>query len=101
MKSRFTKLALMATLALAIAFILSCSDDKDEGGGWLTCSELDALRDRCESVWEAEYEACNNDACRDAADTKEDKCLNDGACNGTSVDVCSAHYNGCHGHNGD
>jgi len=84
---------LAASLLLALAFTLSCSDDK---GGWLTCKELYNLENKCYNKYKTEYNACDNgndnDECYDALDAKVDKCVIDDACNGTSMNKCEEHY---------
>jgi len=84
---------LAASLLLALAFTLSCSDD-DKGGGWLSCKEFFAHIDRCDDKYEKEYNTCSDDACRDAVDANDTKCILD-ACNGTSKQECKAHYSSC------
>jgi len=91
-----SKIALVAAIGLALTFTLSCSDDDDKGGRWLTCEEFASLEDSCESKYSAEYDACKYDeACEHAVNAKMDKCFMDGACNGTSKNECLAHYISC------
>jgi len=78
---------LVASLLLALALTLSCSDDK---GGWLTCKEFYKLIDKCSSKYDAE---CNGDEdCEDNVDRKIDQCVIKDACNGTGMDKCEEHY---------
>jgi len=80
---------LAASLLFALAFTLSCSDDK---GGWLTCKELETLSMKCYNNHKAEYDACKNDACDEAVGAKIEQCIISDACNGTSMDKCKEHY---------
>jgi len=82
---------LAAGILLALAFTISCSDD-DKSGGWLTCQDFVDHINKCDRESEAEWIACSDDACRDAAEAKFDKCKMNGACNGTSWEECIAHY---------
>jgi hypothetical protein len=41
--SKFKFITLAASIMLALAFTISCSDDKEEGGGYLSCEEMGNL----------------------------------------------------------
>jgi len=82
-------LLLVASLLFALAFTLSCSDDKS---GWLTCKELFSLADKCNKKYKAEFNACKTDACEEAVDAKVDQCVISDACNGVSEKQCAKHY---------
>jgi len=85
-----SKIALAAGFSLALAFTFSCSDD--DKGDWLTCEEVEALANKCDSLYDAEFNACKTDTCLDAVYDKYDKCFLPTACHGTSENVCGAHY---------
>jgi len=95
-----SKIALVATFGLALAFTFSCSDD--DKGGWLTCQELESLKNKCGQKYLADEEACvamydgnkreEYEACWDKLHAKLEKCVMPDACNGTSSEECDAHY---------
>ena len=88
-----SKIALVATFGLALAFTFSCSDDDKKGGGWVTCEEFFSISDKCRSKYKAELDACNDeDDCVKAYKDKFNKCVESDACTGTSREECWAHY---------
>jgi len=87
-----SKIALAASIGLALVFTLSCSDD-DKSGGWVTCEEFFSIADKCRSKYKAESDACNgDDACEKAVDDKFNKCVESDACKGNSREECWSHY---------
>jgi len=83
-------LLLVASLLFAVAFTLSCSEDK--GGGWLTCQELIKLEDKCANTYEQKYDDCKDRTCRDKVESEWEKCFIGDACNGASMNKCEKHY---------
>jgi len=89
MRNKLSKIALAASILFALAFTLSCSDDKDS---WLSCEAAGTLANKCDAEAYSTLN-CNDDACWDAADAKWEKCMIDGgACGGASVEKCYEHY---------
>jgi hypothetical protein len=82
---------LTASILLATTFTLSCSDD--DSGGYPSCSEMMKAYNACDSKYEAEYRACNeNEACEDKVDNKMTECVKDEACGGNDVHECEDYY---------
>jgi len=98
MRTKLTKIALTATIVLALAFTLSCSSDDDDnnnngGGGWLTtCEQFHNLFQQCDAKYQTEYNNCTDSACEEKVDEKIDDCISAGACNGTGFVECKQHY---------
>jgi len=94
MRNKLVKITLAASVLLALAFTISCSDDDKDT--WLSCKEAKAVYDKCDKKYEADYKACNSDddyeACLNRVNDKTYKCFMDGACSGNSLEVCMEHY---------
>jgi len=93
-----SKIALVASILLALTFTFSCSSDDDKSDSWLTCNEYKSISTKCQSEYGTDFEACFNDddydTCTGAAKDKLDKCMID-ACKGKDKNECISHYNQC------
>jgi len=94
MRKSFSKITLAATLGLALAFTVSCSDDDDDNGGWLKCDQLYSLGETC---YNDAAKACDqtDSACLMGAMSGVEECVMKQACNGTSTEECTEHYKDC------
>jgi len=81
MRKSISKITLAATLGLALAFTVSCSDDDDNKDTWNTCDELGQFGVNCVQIDPTNVFEC--------VKTKID-------CNGTAQNECMEHYkNAC------
>jgi len=106
---------LTAGIVLATTFTLSCSDDKEDGGGsYLSCEELgslmqsgfmggdpdtymDNLQSSCVTKHMSELQNCKDEQCgknivmKCMSDDKDLKQL----CGGNDLEACKKHYDTC------
>jgi len=93
MRRQLTKIALLATIWLALAFTFSCSDDgEDPAPVWTSCEAVKEIVNTCDAQYD--YDACNGDAaCQQQADEATTQCaINGVSCNGLNNEQCKAHY---------
>jgi len=91
MRVSISKIALVAIIGLALVFTVSCSDDDKDG--WLSCSELNTLSNKCSNQYDSEYDKCNgDDSCDEEVNAKVGLCILDDACNGSKTSECMEHY---------
>jgi len=93
MRNKLVKIALAASILLALTFTFSCSDDdKKEDPTWIPCDQAMTLYAQCSAAYGTEYAACDGDeTCEKQATANQSKCMAS-ACNGTSDEECMAYY---------
>ena len=87
---------LTASIVLATTFTLSCSsDDKNDGGGYLSCAEAAPLFGAVEAVEDACSQTCpdEDDNCIFSCMEKDETVKR--VCGGNSIGACKNHYNTC------
>jgi len=93
MKTSRFRLFVVAIIGLALAFTFSCSDDKSEGGGYLTCSKALKVGKECDERYMSQYDACNDETCFESVTAKMyNECFFPDACGSSSYGACKKHY---------
>jgi len=98
---------LTAGIVLATTFTLSCSDDKEEGGGsYLSCEELGSLMGgNPDAYWDNVMNSCETEHMTELQNCKDKQCAKNiifacmledekvkKVCGGNGLEACGNHY---------
>jgi len=99
MKRKFFSVTLIATSLLLAIGVFGCSDDKDDKGGYVSCSEAETAMEQCYVLEDAGYEACrgsDESSCNKEVEEQLDLCVARALCGSDKItEICDSHYATC------